>query len=72
MLGYTPTELKKRIEFNFVFGMSWENHGVWHIDHIKPVSVFKEDTPTRVVNMLCNLRPIWASENLSKGNKWKY
>lgn len=52
--------------------MSWENHGVWHIDHIKPVSVFKEDTPTRVVNMLCNLRPIWASENLSKGNKWKY
>jgi len=51
--------------------MSWDNYGEWHIDHIKPVSLFDELENVNVVNSLDNLQPLWASENLSKGNKYK-
>ena len=56
---------------NFKEGMCWENHGSWHIDHKKPISKFKEGTSPKIVNSLCNLQPLWAEENLSKGNKFK-
>ena len=41
--------------------MSWDNHGEWHVDHIKDVSTFDPDTPPSVVNALINLRPLWAT-----------
>lgn len=68
-LGYTPRELKSHIGKQFEEGMSWENWGDWHIDHIYPVSMFPVSTDISVVNDLTNLRPLWASENLSKGNR---
>jgi len=67
--GYTPEQLIKRIECQFKSGMSWENRKEWHIDHIKAISNFPTGTSPKTINMLCNLRPIWAHENLSKGNK---
>lgn len=70
MLGYDYDKFKKRIEVNFKDGMSWDNHGLWHIDHKKPISKFKEGTSSRIVNALCNLQPLWATENLSKFNKF--
>lgn len=51
--------------------MSWNNYGEWHIDHIKPVSKFRNNTPVRIVNALCNLQPLWAKENLIKGASFK-
>ena len=39
------------------------------IDHKTPVSKFPQNTPQNVVNALSNLQPLWASENLSKGNR---
>ena len=33
------------------------------------VSKFNEGTPPNIVNALCNLQPLWAEENLRKGNK---
>ena len=71
LLGTTPLELKKHLENQFIDGMSWENYGEWHIDHIVPLASSKtiED-----VNKLChykNLQPLWAFENLSKGCKTK-
>lgn len=35
-------EFKNHIENLFLEGMSWDNHGEWHIDHIIPVSRFDE------------------------------
>ena len=50
--------------------MSWENYGEWHIDHKKPISKFDKKTNLKIINSLCNLQPLWAKDNLSKGNKF--
>jgi hypothetical protein len=69
MLGYSADDLKKHIESLFTEGMSWDNHGEWHIDHIKPISSFDPDTDVSIVNDLDNLQPLWANDNLTKSNK---
>lgn len=61
MLGYSAEELKKHISNLLTDGMSWDNYGEWHIDHIKPVSLFDRDTPMSVVCALSNLQPLWAT-----------
>jgi hypothetical protein len=52
-------------------GMSWENYGEWHIDHIMPINHFIKSgiTDPAIVNALENLQPLWAYENLSKGDR---
>jgi len=67
--GYSPIQLIMRIECQFKPGMSWDNRNLWHIDHKKPISSFINKSP-RTINMLCNLQPLWKTENLSKGNKF--
>lgn len=71
ILGYTSEDLRKHIELLFKDGMSWDNYGKWHIDHIKPISKFEENEDPSVVNSLDNLQPLWAFENLSKGDKYE-
>ena len=68
LLGYSPIQLKEHLESLFTEGMSWNNYGEWHIDHIKPVSSFNKDTHPSIVNALSNLQPLWAEDNLKK---WK-
>lgn len=70
MLGFSAEELKIHLESLFKEGMSWENYGKWHIDHIKPVSLFDKEEDVKVVNALVNLQPLWANENLSKYNHY--
>lgn len=72
-LGYSADDLKTAIEAKFQTGMTWENYGEWHIDHIRPLSVLiagGERDPA-VLNALSNLQPLWAFENISKGSKEK-
>lgn len=69
ILGYGYDVLKSDMKSKFKEGMSWLNHGEWHIDHIIPISLFKSETPSSIVNRLDNLRPIWAKDNLIKQNK---
>lgn len=61
LLGYSVSELSKHIETLFTEGMSWDNYGEWHIDHIKRVNDFELDTPPNIVNALSNLQPLWAT-----------
>lgn len=61
LLGYSPIELKAHLISLFTDGMNWDNHGEWHIDHIKDVSTFDIETPPNIVNALSNLRPLWAT-----------
>ena len=77
LLGYSAIQLKQHLESLFTEGMSWDNYGEWHIDHIKPVSLFDEDTPIHVVNDLSNLQPLWATTReingiIYEGNLNKY
>lgn len=72
-LGCSIEELKLYLESKFQDGMSWDNYGKngWHIDHIKPLSNFdltKEDEIVEVCNYT-NLQPLWARDNISKGDK---
>lgn len=70
LLGYSSNDLKYHLELGFDVYMSWENYGeYWQVDHIIPVSFFKEKTPIHVVNSLDNLRPLEKRYNLSRGNK---
>ena len=71
-LGYTTRELRDHLESKFTDGMSWENRGDWHIDHIKPISLMVSEgiTDPSVVNALVNLQPLWAYDNQSKGAKY--
>lgn len=71
MLGYNSTELIEHIQSLFKDGMSWDNYGEWHIDHIVPVKwwIDNDITDPSIVNALINLQPLWAKDNLSKGAK---
>lgn len=75
-LGYSTAELRAHLERQFVKGMSWENMGRWHIDHIVPLSSFTitgpDDPELRRAWALTNLRPLWAAENLKKSDKRQY
>jgi hypothetical protein len=72
VVGYTVDELKTHLERQFSKGMGWHNMGEWHIDHIVPVSAFQFDSPSdpsfRAAMALSNLRPLWASDNLTKSD----
>jgi len=68
-LGYSVEEFKSCLESQFADGMCWENYGMWHVDHKRPVSSFDKNTPVSEVNALSNLQPMWAMDNISKGNK---
>ena len=65
-------ELKMYLESKFYDGMSWNNMGEWHIDHVKPCSSF--DLTKIKEQKKCfhytNLQPLWAKDNLSKSNKY--
>lgn len=71
LIGCSIEELKHYIENKFTEGMTWENYGKWHIDHIIPCSSF--DLTIKEEQYKCfhytNLQPLWASDNLKKGNK---
>ena len=67
LLGYSALELKEHISSLFTNGMSWDNHGEWHIDHIIPVTTFDPETPANVVNALSNLQPLWSTSRTING-----
>lgn len=73
LVGYRRAELVRHIERQFIKGMSWDNFGEWHIDHILPVAMFDferpEDDGFKACWALTNLRPFWGIENMSKGDK---
>ena len=72
LLGVDSIEkVWKHLEKSFKSGMTRENHGKWHIDHIIPCSSFDLTKPEEQAKCFHykNLQPLWASENLAKGSK---
>lgn len=68
LLGCSYQELKEHLEKQFKDGMTWENHGDWHIDHKTPLSWAKNEEELNSLCYYMNLQPLWASENMSKKN----
>jgi hypothetical protein len=75
LVGYTTEQLKEHLEKQFTEGMTWDNYGEWHVDHIIPRAAFNFEIPEDIDFKRCwslkNLRPLWAIENISKGAKLK-
>ena len=77
ILGYSALELKEHMIKLFTPGMSWDNYGEWHIDHIKPVSSFDKNEDVSIVCALKNLQPLWSTTRkidgkIYEGNLNKY
>lgn len=66
-IGCSVDYLKKYIESRFVYGMSWDNYGLWHYDHIVPITHF--DLTDKRQQLLAfhytNLQPIWATTKIA-------
>jgi hypothetical protein len=70
LLGCTFEYAKKHIEEQFKEGMSWDNYGKWHIDHIKPLATSDTKEELELLFNYKNLQPLWGYDNLSKGTRY--
>ena len=72
-LGCSIEQLKQHLESKFQTNMSWNNYGPtgWHIDHIIPLSKFNLSIREELLKAChyTNLQPLWAIDNICKGNK---
>jgi hypothetical protein len=74
LVGCTREEARNWIEAQFLPGMTWENYGAWHIDHMLPWEHFNlldEGTHPQVMHYT-NLQPLWGPDNSIKGSKIIY
>lgn len=75
LLGCSFKFFREYIANLFCEGMSWDNYGngkgKWNIDHIIPVSSFNLfcDIEQKKAFHFTNCRPMWAIDNIKKGNK---
>ena len=71
-LHCTLQELKEYLEVKFKPGMTWNNHGKWHIDHRRPCASFDltKEEDIKMCFHYTNLQPLWGAENLRKGAKF--
>ncbi len=69
LLGVSFIVAKAHIERQFIKGMSWNNYGLWHIDHILPISLAKNEEELIALCHYTNLQPLWAKDNIAKSNK---
>jgi hypothetical protein len=69
ILGCSYEHFKEYLENKFTDGMNWDNQGKWHLDHIYPVSLAKDEQHLIQLNHYTNFQPLWAVDNIKKGNK---
>jgi hypothetical protein len=72
LIGCSREELIAYLESLFEPGMTWEQRRRFHIDHIRPCCSFDLTDPKQQKECFhfTNLRPLWASDNLTKGGKY--
>lgn len=72
LIGCSYEQFKKHIEKQFKRGMSWDNKGQWHIDHIRPLASFdllKPEEQRRAFHFT-NCQPLWNKDNWRKHDHW--
>jgi hypothetical protein len=74
LLGCTREHFMAHIERQFKRGMTWDNHGVgegkWNLDHIQACASFDltRADHQRICFHWTNIRPMWAIDNIKKGD----
>lgn len=68
LLGCEIEYFKTYITNKFLEGMTWENHGEWELDHIKPLALFNLTNieEQKIAFHFTNFQPLWKSDNRSK------
>jgi hypothetical protein len=72
ILGEEWDVVKLYFESLFSTGMSWDNYGLWEIDHITPLSTSNTDDEVIKLCHYKNLQPLWKEDNLKKGDIYNY
>ena len=75
-VGMSPDELMNHLENKFTEGMTRDNYGEWHVDHIRPLASFDFTGPDREEQLHIawshtNLQPLWALDNIRKGARYE-
>jgi hypothetical protein len=69
ILGCTINEFRIYIESQFKKGMTFENIGQWHLDHIIPLASATNEEDIIKLCHYTNYQPLWAKDNLIKSDK---
>ena len=71
-LGCSIELFKLHIASLFGDGMTWDNYGKWHLDHVKPLCLFNLSLRDECLKALhfTNYQPLWATENWSKNRRY--
>ena len=69
LLGCSVKYFRAYLESKFSDGMTWDNYGKWHIDHIKPCATFDLSIPSEQCACFhyTNMQPLWSMDNYRKG-----
>lgn len=70
LIGCSYEALKLHLESKFTKGMTWDNVGDWHVDHILPLAAATNEDELIKLCHYTNLQPLWATVNLRKGDKY--
>ena len=72
LLGCSAEFLRGHLQAQFQPGMTWENYGEWHVDHIRPCASFNLANPghQQICFHYTNLQPLWAIDNLKKSDRY--
>lgn len=66
LLGCSHKKIKTHLESKFVTGMSWDNHGSWHVSHVRPFNSARTMRELKMLFRWQNLIPLWAEASLRK------
>ena len=69
LLGCSIPHLIDHLTKQFQPGMTWENKGEWHVDHMLACDTFDLEDPEQQRRCFhwTNLQPLWGPENIRKG-----
>jgi len=68
-LGCSIYELTVYLESLFQPGMTWDNHGEWHLDHTISLSNAKTEEELYKYFHFTNIKPMWGIYNIQKNAK---
>ena len=73
LLGATWPEFRKWIDSQLTDGMTPENYGKWHLDHVRPCASFdlSDEDQCYVAFNWRNYQPLWSTENISKNDDYE-